>query len=144
MTSTLSGSRSGHRDPAAAGAPPRRRPLTERVLGKHPLGWLFGAPYLIFVLVIFAYPLIFAGYMSFHDYFFAAPGARVNRPFVGLENYTDALHRPGGPAVVRQRRRLLDHQRAADRGARAGAGHPAQPGRPACGRSCGSASTCRT
>ena len=57
-------------------------------------GWLFSAPYLIFVLVIFAYPLIFAGYMSFHDYFFAAPGAVVDRPFVGIENYTDALTDP--------------------------------------------------
>ena len=39
------------------------------------------------MLLIFAYPLIFAGYMSFHDYFFAAPGVEVDRPFVGLENY---------------------------------------------------------
>ena len=61
--------------------------LGPRILGKHPLGWLFSAPYLIFVLLIFAYPLIFAGYMSFHDYFFAAPGVEVDRPFVGLENY---------------------------------------------------------
>ncbi len=93
MTSVLSGSRSAHRDPTSA-SPRRRRPLTERVLGKNPLGWLFGAPYLIFVFAIFAYPLVFAGYMSFHDYFFAAPGARVNRPFVGFENYTDALTDP--------------------------------------------------
>ena len=64
-----------------------RRGLGPRILGKHPLGWLFSAPYLIFVLVVFAYPLIFAGYMSFHDYFFAAPGVQVDRPFVGLENY---------------------------------------------------------
>jgi multiple sugar transport system permease protein len=29
--------------------------------------------------------------MSFHDYFFAAPGAVVERPFVGLDNYVNAL-----------------------------------------------------
>lgn len=58
-----------------------------RILGRHPLGWLFSAPYLVFVLLIFAYPLVFAGYMSFHDYFFSAPGVKVERPFVGLENY---------------------------------------------------------
>ena len=46
------------------------------------------------MLVIFAYPLIFAGYMSFHDYFFAAPGVAVDRPFVGLENYTDLFTDP--------------------------------------------------
>ena len=79
-------------------APPRpggaARGLGLRVLGKHPLGWLFSAPYLIFVLMIFAYPLIFAGYMSFRDYFFAAPGATVERPFIGLANYTALLADP--------------------------------------------------
>ena len=72
----------------------QRRGLGERLLGRHPLGWLFAAPYLVFVVAIFAYPLVFAGYMSFHDYFFAAPGAKVDRPFVGLENYADALADP--------------------------------------------------
>ena len=37
----------------------------------------------------------------FHDYFFAAPGAQVARPFVGLDNYTDGADRPGGAALVR-------------------------------------------
>ena len=84
--------RSDRRPRVRAGDARRRRCI--RILGKHPLGWLFSAPYLIFVFAIFAYPLIFAGYMSFHDYFFAAPGARVDRPFVGFENYTDALTDP--------------------------------------------------
>ena len=44
--------------------------------------------------MIFAYPLVFAGYMSFHDYFFAAPGVVVDRPFVGLENYTTLFADP--------------------------------------------------
>lgn len=69
-----------------------------RVLGRHPLGWLFSAPYLVFVLVIFAYPLVFASYMSFRDYFFAAPGVQVDRPFVGLENYRKLF---ADPAVRR-------------------------------------------
>ncbi|HEY5847062.1 MAG TPA: sugar ABC transporter permease [Microlunatus sp.] len=63
-------------------------------LGQSPIGLLFSAPYLIFILAIFAYPLIFAGYMSFHDYFFAAPGAVVERPFIGIDNYTEALTDP--------------------------------------------------
>ncbi len=50
------------------------------------------------MLVIFAYPLIFAGYMSFRDYFFTAPGATVERPFVGLANYTALF---ADPAVRR-------------------------------------------
>jgi multiple sugar transport system permease protein len=74
----------------------RREPRHKGLLGRNPLGLLFAAPYLVFVLVIFAYPLIFAGYMSFRDYFFAAPGVNVDRPFVGLQNYATAL---GDPAV---------------------------------------------
>ena len=38
----------------------------------------------IFLAAIFAYPLGLAVWISFHDYFFAAPGAQVDRPFVGL------------------------------------------------------------
>jgi multiple sugar transport system permease protein len=70
----------------------------ERVLGKQPLGILFAAPYAVFLAAVFAYPLGLAVWMSFHDYFFAAPGAQVDRPFVGLANYTDVL---GDPDVQR-------------------------------------------
>ena len=38
------------------------------------MGYLFVAPYVVFLFAIFAYPLGFAIYMAFHDYFFAAPG----------------------------------------------------------------------
>src|SRR5690349_23170017 len=70
----------------------------ERVLGKQPLGILFAAPYAVFLAAIFAYPLVLAVWISFHDYFFAAPGAQVARPFVGLDNYKTAL---SDPAVQR-------------------------------------------
>jgi multiple sugar transport system permease protein len=75
---------------AGAGRPrPRRRPL-----GRHPLGLAFVTPYVIFLAAIFAYPLGFSVYMSLHDYFFAAPGAIVDRPWVGLENFSSALSDP--------------------------------------------------
>ncbi len=74
---------------------PRRR---RRALGAHPLGILFSAPYVVFVLVVFAYPVVFAVWMSFQDYFFAAPGAQVDRPFVGFANYAAVL---ADPAVWR-------------------------------------------
>ena len=77
----------------AATTPVQHR-LRFRILGRNPLGWLFSAPYLVFVLVIFAYPLILAVYMSFHDYFFSAPGAKVDRPFVGVQNYVQAFEDP--------------------------------------------------
>ncbi len=81
---------------SAALAPSSRgsRTRTQRLLGKHPIGWAFAGPYLLFWLALFAYPLGFALYMSFFDYFFAAPGAQVDRPFVGLENYAALLSDP--------------------------------------------------
>jgi multiple sugar transport system permease protein len=75
---------------AGAGRPrPRRRPL-----GPHPLGLAFVTPYVVFLAAIFAYPIGFSVYMSLHDYFFAAPGAIVDRPWVGLENFSSALSDP--------------------------------------------------
>ncbi|GAA1721496.1 carbohydrate ABC transporter permease [Fodinicola feengrottensis] len=69
-----------------------------RLLGQQPIGAAFVAPYAIFLAVVFAYPLVFAVYMSFHRYFFTAPGAIVDRPFVGLANYWTVLT---DPAVAR-------------------------------------------
>jgi multiple sugar transport system permease protein len=79
---------------AAGAATSSRPPLSRRLLGRQPVGYLFVAPYVLFLFAIFAYPLGFAIYMSFHDYFFAAPGAVVERPFVGLDNFTNALADP--------------------------------------------------
>jgi len=87
--------RSPRRDPGSADArPPVRRSLFSRLLGVQPIGWLFGAPYLVFAIVVFAYPLVFAIYMSFFDYFFSAPGVEVDKPFVGLDNYVAVLTDP--------------------------------------------------
>lgn len=55
---------------------------------------IFAAPYAFFIAVIFAYPLGFAVWMSFHKYFFTAPGVSVPRPFVGLANYRTVLSDP--------------------------------------------------
>jgi multiple sugar transport system permease protein len=64
--------------------------------GRNPLrrqlaGYLFVSPWVVFFVGIFAFPLCFAVWMSFYEYFFAAPGADVDRPFVGFDNYTTAL-----------------------------------------------------
>ncbi|MFS0866208.1 carbohydrate ABC transporter permease [Microbacterium sp. 179-B 1A2 NHS] len=93
------GTDAARRDARAASGPPsepprRRRSGARRILGAQPHGLLFSAPYLAFVLVVFAYPVVFAVWMSFQDYFFAAPGAEVDRPFVGLDNYVTALSDP--------------------------------------------------
>jgi multiple sugar transport system permease protein len=62
-----------------------------RILGRNPVGALFIAPYALFIAVIFAYPLGLAVYMSFHRYIFTAPGVNISQPFVGLDNYREAL-----------------------------------------------------
>ncbi|MEO6510431.1 MAG: sugar ABC transporter permease [Nocardioides sp.] len=76
----------------AAGKPPQaRRGGLATVLGRQPLGIAVAAPYAIFLALIFAYPVGLAVWISFHDYFFTAPGVTVDRPFVGLDNYTAVL-----------------------------------------------------
>jgi len=79
-------------DGVAAGR--SRAGLASRVLGRQPLGILFAAPYAVFLAAVFAYPLGLAVWISFHDYFFAAPGAQVDRPFVGFDNYAAVLSDP--------------------------------------------------
>jgi multiple sugar transport system permease protein len=74
--------------------PPRRHSRLTTVFGRQPLGMALAAPYAVFLAVVFAYPLGLAVWISFHDYFFTAPGAQVARPFVGLENYKTAMSDP--------------------------------------------------
>lgn len=81
--------------PAASEGTRRRK---RRLLGRNPLGLLFSAPYLLFVLAVFAYPLGYAVWISFHDFFFTAPGVQVDRPFVGFDNFIAVL---SDPAVTR-------------------------------------------
>jgi multiple sugar transport system permease protein len=80
--------------------PPSRRRSRRlaTIFGRQPLGMALAAPYVVFLAVVFAYPLGLAVYMSFHRYFFTAPGVQVARPFVGLDNYKAAL---SDPAVQR-------------------------------------------
>ena len=84
--------KSGADRPAANESTARRFGRT--ALGRQPIGMIFGAPYLLFIVVLFAYPLGLAVYMSFHRYYFTAPGVNVPRPFVGLSNYEAVLSDP--------------------------------------------------
>ena len=78
----------------AAARARRAKRLAAVVLGRQPIGLVFGAPYAAFIAVVFAYPLGLAVWMSFHRYFFTAPGVSVPRPFVGLDNYRAVLTDP--------------------------------------------------
>ena len=74
--------------------PARSRSRLAALLGRQPMGIVLSGPYAVFLALLFAYPLALAVWMSCHDYFFAAPGAEVERPFVGLENYREVLEDP--------------------------------------------------
>jgi multiple sugar transport system permease protein len=74
-------------------AAPRTRRM-RRLLGHEPIGLAFVTPYALFLVALFGYPLVIAIYISFFDFFFAAPGAVVARPFVGLQNYAQVLSDP--------------------------------------------------
>jgi multiple sugar transport system permease protein len=64
------------------------------VFGPDPTGPVLAAPYAGFLVLVFGYPLALAVWMSFHDYFFTAPGVDVAKPFVGLTNYRAVLADP--------------------------------------------------
>ena len=78
--------------PEAPPAPKGSR--MRRMFGKQPIGWLFVAPYVLFLGGIYLGPLVLQFFISFRDYFFTAPGVDVPRPFIGLANYVDALQDP--------------------------------------------------
>jgi multiple sugar transport system permease protein len=89
------GASGSQRNAAAAPAPARRRrSRIERALGRHPAGILLTAPYALFVAGVFFYPIGFGIWMSFHDFFFTAPGVSVPTPFVGFDNYASILSDP--------------------------------------------------
>lgn len=75
-------------------------PLISRTAGsgprlrRPPLGALFVSPYALFLLVVFAVPLGYTVWMSFHRFYFTAPGTDVDAPWVGLSNYRDVLTDP--------------------------------------------------
>ncbi len=74
---------------AAPGSPARRRRLPIPRVGT----W-FVTPYVLFLLAVFAYPLLYNLWISFHRFYFTAPGAHVDSPWVGLSNYADVFADP--------------------------------------------------
>lgn len=66
----------------------------QRWLGENPLGIALSSPYVLFVAVVFLVPFAFGIWMSFHDFYFTAPGVEVPHPFVGFENFQTVLTDP--------------------------------------------------
>src|SRR4051794_9582359 len=74
---------------SAAHTPRRSRGVPERRLA-----WLMVTPSLILILIVAAYPIIYAIWLSLHEYSVRVAGlSRWAGPF-GLRNYSNALSDP--------------------------------------------------
>ncbi|MFD7439007.1 carbohydrate ABC transporter permease [Streptomyces sp. NPDC059861] len=81
------------RTPARTAAVHPRTPQRHR--RRHTgIGAAFVSPYLLYVLAVFAIPLGYTVWISFHRFYFTAPGADAPSPWVGLANYRDVLTDP--------------------------------------------------
>jgi len=58
------------------------------------IGLWLAAPYAAYLVIVYAVPIIQGVRISVLDYVYAAPGASVPQPFVGLANYRKALSDP--------------------------------------------------
>lgn len=71
-------------------ARPTRRGRHSKTL----IGLYLAAPYAVFLAVVYAVPIVQGVRISLLDYVYAAPGADVPQPFIGLRNYRQALEDP--------------------------------------------------
>lgn len=62
--------------------------------GRNPAGPLLALPYVLFLVLIMAWPFAYAVWIAFHDVVFTAPTASVDHPFVGLSNFRQVLTDP--------------------------------------------------
>ncbi|MDI5966139.1 carbohydrate ABC transporter permease [Streptantibioticus silvisoli] len=76
----------------APGRPPATADRRRRFLPR--VGHWFVTPYVVFLLVVFAYPLLYNLWISFHRFYFTAPGAHVPSRWVGFANYRDVFADP--------------------------------------------------
>ncbi|MFE3253064.1 carbohydrate ABC transporter permease [Streptomyces sp. NPDC059209] len=74
--------------PKSASPQARWRPRLPRI------GVLFVSPYVLFVTAVFAVPLGYTLWISFHRFYFTAPGTDIDTPWVGLRNYQDVFSDP--------------------------------------------------
>jgi multiple sugar transport system permease protein len=65
-------------------APPTRRVTTDRARSERTLGWKLTAPAVVLMVVVTAYPMLNALWLSLFSYRITDPGGRQ---FVGLRNY---------------------------------------------------------
>lgn len=76
------------REVARANQPSGRATITDRAKRERKLGWWLSAPALLVMLLVTAYPMANALYLSLFEYRLTDPGARR---FIGLGNYAVVL-----------------------------------------------------
>nr|WSS65709.1 sugar ABC transporter permease [Streptomyces sp. NBC_01177] len=87
------------RPTATAGVASGVRPQGEGAATRHGrarsrTGALFVTPYVLFLLVVFAVPMVYTLWISVHRFYFTAPGTDIDSPWVGLSNYWDVFTDP--------------------------------------------------
>ncbi|MEU2248349.1 sugar ABC transporter permease [Streptomyces sp. NPDC019224] len=80
--------------PGAARTRARATAPRRRASGRSRVGALFVSPYVLFIVVVFAIPLVYTVWISFHRFYFTAPGTDIDSPWVGLSNYRDVFTDP--------------------------------------------------
>ena len=75
--------------PAADGR--KKAPVSDRLKHERSLGWRLSAPAFIVMILVTAYPLVYAIVLSFYKYRLTDPDGRE---FVGLQNYVTVLTDP--------------------------------------------------
>src|SRR5688500_13088665 len=83
MATTVTAPRSDSVSDARRGEAPRRGDVHRAGIAP----WLFLAPYLVLFLAFVVAPIVYGFWISLHRYDYTLP----NKPFVGLENYTDLV-----------------------------------------------------
>ncbi|WP_328540051.1 carbohydrate ABC transporter permease [Streptomyces sp. NBC_00344] len=74
--------------------PPRKDAASRHGRARSRTGALFVTPYVLFLLVVFAVPLVYTLWISVHRFYFTAPGTHADSPWVGLSNYKDVFTDP--------------------------------------------------
>ncbi|MEU9205083.1 sugar ABC transporter permease [Streptomyces sp. NPDC048332] len=81
-------------DAAPAAVRTRASAPRRKARARSAVGALFVSPYVLFLVVVFAVPLVYTVWISFHRFYFTAPGTDIDSPWVGLSNYRDVFTDP--------------------------------------------------
>ena len=88
MTATVDTGRPAHAAPSDEQKAPKRARLSDRARQERRLGWYLSGPAFVVMMIVVAYPIIDAIYLSFFRYRLTDP---AGRGFIGIDNYATIL-----------------------------------------------------